>query len=179
MTHTFQQPGYTRQQTIAVLVGSSVMLTMSMGMRQSWGLFSVPITQDLGVSVADFMLAIAVQNIVWGATQPIVGAYADKFGSRWVTVFGSLLYAGGIGVTMAATGTFMLILGLGVMIGVAMSCTALMLAMAASARAVSVARRTFILGIISAMGSVGSFIAAPPATRTCTCSAAKTTARKS
>jgi hypothetical protein len=76
-------PGYTSAQTIAVLAGSSVMLTMSMGMRQSWGLFSVPITQDLGISVADFMLAIAIQNLVWGATQPIVGAYADKFGSRW------------------------------------------------------------------------------------------------
>ena len=161
MTDTIQQPGYTRQQTVAVLVGSSIMLTMSMGMRQSWGLFSVPITQDLGVSVADFMLAIAVQNLVWGATQPIVGAYADKFGSRLVAVVGALLYAAGIGVTMAATGTLMLIIGLGFMIGIAMSCTALMLAMAASARAVSASRRTFVLGIISAMGSVGSFIAAP------------------
>ena len=82
-------PGYTSAQTIAVLAGSSVMLTMSMGMRQSWGLFSVPITQDLGISVADFMLAIAIQNLVWGATQPIVGAYADKFGSRWVAVLGT------------------------------------------------------------------------------------------
>ena len=109
------------------------MLTMSMGMRQSWGLFSVPITQDLGVSVADFVPAIAVQNLVWGATQPIVGAYADKFGSRLVAILGTLLYAAGIGVTMAATGTLMLIIGLGFMIGIAMSCTALMLAMAASA----------------------------------------------
>ena len=154
-------PGYTSAQTIAVLAGSSVMLTMSMGMRQSWGLFSVPITQDLGISVADFMLAIAIQNLVWGATQPIVGAYADKFGSRWVAVLGTLLYAAGIGVTMAATGSLMLIIGLGVMVGVAMSCTALMLALAASARAVSATKRTLILGIISAMGSVGSFIAAP------------------
>ena len=105
MTDTIQQPGYTRQQTVAVLVGSSIMLTMSMGMRQSWGLFSVPITQDLGVSVADFMLAIAVQNLVWGATQPIVGAYADKFGSRLVTVLGTLLYAAGIGVTVPRTVT--------------------------------------------------------------------------
>lgn len=154
-------PGFTSAQTISVLAGSSVMLTMSMGMRQSWGLFSVPVTQDLGITVADFMLAIAIQNLVWGATQPIIGAYADKFGARMVAVLGTLLYAAGIGVTMAATGTLMLIIGLGVMVGVAMSCTALMLAMAASARAVSAVKRTLILGIISAMGSVGSFIAAP------------------
>ena len=161
MSEPIEQLGYTRQQTIAVLIGSSIMLTMSMGMRQSWGLFSVPITNDLGVSTADFMLAIAIQNLIWGATQPIVGAYADKFGSRLVAIFGTFLYAAGIGVTMAATGMVMLIIGLGIMIGIAMSCTALMLAMAASARAVSATRRTFILGIISAMGSVGSFIAAP------------------
>jgi MFS family permease len=154
-------PGFTSSQTIAVLAGSSVMLTMSMGMRQSWGLFSVPITQDLGITVADFMLAIAVQNLVWGATQPIIGAYADKFGSRLIAILGTLLYAAGIGVTMAATGTLMLIIGLGVMVGIAMSCTALMLAMAACARAVSATKRTLILGLISAMGSVGSFIAAP------------------
>lgn len=154
-------PGFTSAQTISVLAGSSVMLTMSMGMRQSWGLFSVPVTQDLGITVADFMLAIAIQNLVWGATQPIIGAYADKFGSRLVAVLGTLLYAAGIGVTMAASGTVMLIIGLGVMVGIAMSCTALMLAMAACARAVSAAKRTLILGIISAMGSVGSFIAAP------------------
>jgi predicted MFS family arabinose efflux permease len=154
-------PGFTSAQTISVLAGSSVMLTMSMGMRQSWGLFSVPITQDLGISIADFMLAIAIQNLVWGMTQPLIGAYADKFGCRLIAILGTLLYAAGIGVTMAATGTLTLIIGLGVMVGIAMSCTALMLALAASARAVSAAKRTLILGIISAMGSVGSFIAAP------------------
>jgi MFS family permease len=109
-------PGFTSAQTISVLAGSSVMLTMSMGMRQSWGLFSVPITQDLGISIADFMLAIAIQNLVWGMTQPLIGAYADKFGCRLVAILGTLLYAAGIGVTMAATGTLMLIIGLGVMV---------------------------------------------------------------
>ena len=154
-------PGFTSTQTISVLAGSSIMLTMSMGMRQSWGLFSVPITQDLGISVADFMLAIAIQNLIWGITQPIIGAFADKFGYRLVSVLGTLLYAAGICVTMAATDTIMLIIGLGVMVGIAMSCTALMLALAASARAVSASKRTLVLGIISAMGSVGSLIAAP------------------
>jgi MFS family permease len=153
--------GYTSAQTTAVLVGSSIMLSMSMGMRQSWGLFSGPVTQDLGITVADFMLAIAIQNIVWGISQPVIGAYADKFGCRLIGILGTLLYAAGIGVTMAATGTFMLIIGLGVMIGLAMSCTALMLALAASARAVSPVRRSMVLGIISAMGSIGAFVAAP------------------
>ena len=161
MTGTTRQVGYTSAQTIAVLVGGSVMLTMSMGMRQSWGLFIAPVTQDLGVSVADFTFAIAIQNLVWGVTQPIVGAYADKFGCRMMTVFGTLLYAAGISVTMMATSSAMLIIGLGVMIGVALSCTALALALAAAARAVSAARQSVVLGTISAAGSIGTFIAAP------------------
>lgn len=161
MTDATRQVGYTSAQTIAVLTGSSVMLTMSMGMRQSWGLFITPVTQDLGISVADFTLAIAIQNLVWGITQPIIGAFADKFGCRVMTILGTFLYAAGIGVTMVATGPVMLIIGLGVMIGLALACTALSLALAASARAVSAARRSVVLGTISAAGSVGSFIAAP------------------
>ena len=161
MTDATRQVGYTSAQTIAVLTGSSVMLTMSMGMRQSWGLFITPVTQDLGISVADFTLAIAIQNLVWGITQPIIGAFADKFGCRVMTILGTFLYAAGIGVTMIATGPVMLIIGLGVMIGLALACTALSLALAASARAVSAARRSVVLGTISAAGSIGSFIAAP------------------
>ena len=161
MTDATRQVGYTSAQTIAVLTGSSVMLTMSMGMRQSWGLFITPVTQDLGISVADFTLAIAIQNLVWGITQPIIGAFADKFGCRVMTILGTFLYAAGIGVTMVATGPVMLIIGLGVMIGLALACTALSLALAASARAVSAARRSMVLGTISAAGSIGSFIAAP------------------
>jgi MFS family permease len=161
MTATPEPVGYTSAQTVAVLTGASVMLTMSMGMRQSWGLFIAPVTQDLGISVADFTLAIALQNLVWGVTQPVIGAFADKFGCRVITVFGTLLYAAGIGVTMMATDAAMLIVGLGVMIGLALSCTALSLALAASARAVSPARLSVVLGTISAAGSIGSFIAAP------------------
>ena len=58
----------TQAQMYSVLIGASLMLTMSMGMRQSFGLFVTPITQDIGVSVSDFTLALALQNIIWGAT---------------------------------------------------------------------------------------------------------------
>ena len=153
--------GYTNSQTMAVLAGASMMLTMSMGMRQSFGLFLTPVTQDIGISVADFTLAIAVQNIVWGLTQPIIGAFADRFGCRVMCVAGTVLYAAGLGVTIFATGPIGLIIGLGVMVGLALSCTALNLALAATARAVSPLRRSMVLGTVSAAGSIGTFIAAP------------------
>lgn len=161
MAEISRSSGIANAQTVAVLTGASVMLTMSMGMRQSFGLFVAPVTQDIGISVADFTLAIAVQNFTWGLTQPFIGALADKFGCRTMTVSGALLYAGGLGVTIMSTGALGVLIGLGFMIGLAMSCTALSLAMAASARVVSPAKRSVVLGTVSAAGSIGTFIAAP------------------
>lgn len=161
MSDMTSSPGYTSAQTISVLTGASIMLTMSMGMRQSFGLFVSPVTQDLGISVADFTLAIAIQNLTWGLTQPLIGAFADRFGCRMMTVLGSLLYAGGLGVTMMAEGPVALWIGLGVMIGLALACTGLGLALAASARAVSAVKRSVTLGTISAAGSIGTFVTAP------------------
>ena len=161
MNDQSQAGGNTRAVTIFVLLGASLMLTMSMGMRQSFGLFVTPITRDIGVSVADFTFALAVQNIIWGITQPLTGAIADRFGCRAVTVSGSLLYAAGLVVTMMATGPIALLIGMGLMIGLAMSCVSLSLALAASAKVVSPAKRSITLGSVSALGSIGSFIAAP------------------
>jgi MFS family permease len=150
-----------RPETLYVIIGASLMLTMSMGMRQAFGLFVTPVTRDIGVSVADFTFALAVQNIVWGATQPLTGAIADRFGCRKITVFGTLLYAAGLIVTMLSTGPLTLLLGMGVMLGLSMSCVSLSLALAASAKVVSPAKRSMTLGIVSSLGSLGSFISAP------------------
>lgn len=161
MADTASAVSYSSSQTIAVLTGASVMLTMSMGMRQSFGLFVTPVTQDLGISVADFTLAIAIQNFTWGLSQPVIGAFADKFGCRIMTILGSLLYAAGLGVTMMAEGPIALWIGLGFMVGLALACTGLSLALAATARSVSPAKRSVVLGTVSAAGSIGTFIAAP------------------
>ena len=153
--------GATRAQTLSILTGASVMLSLAMGMRQSLGLFLDPITRDLGISAADFTFALAIQNIVWGVTQPFIGALADRWGCRLVAVGGTLIYAAGLGLTMVATGPLALTLGSGVLIGVALSCTAASIAMTASARAVSPASRSLVLGIVSGAGSIGTFVAAP------------------
>ena len=56
-----------------ILIGTALLLTLGMGMRQSFGLFLAPVTHDLAVTAADFTLALAVQNIVWGLSQALVG----------------------------------------------------------------------------------------------------------
>jgi MFS family permease len=126
-----------------------------MGIRQSYGLFLTPVTRDLGVTAADYTLALAVQNIVWGASQAVIGAVADRFGLRRTMIAGAAIYTIGLAVMAVAQGAFSLILS-GGLIGIALSCTATSLAMTACMRAVSEARRSATLGIVSAAGSLGA-----------------------
>src|SRR5436305_182541 len=69
-------------ETRLILSGAAVLLSLGMGIRQSFGLFLTPVTRDLVLTAADFTLAVAVQNIVWGLSQAPVGAIADRFGLR-------------------------------------------------------------------------------------------------
>src|SRR5215475_7735693 len=108
----------TRGQAVGVLSSAAILLSIAMGLRQSLGLFQTPIVQDLGLQAADFALAIAVQNLIWGFTQPFAGALIDRFGPRLVAVIGALLYAVGLAVTAAAGNATMVLLGSGVLIGI-------------------------------------------------------------
>ena len=137
------------------------MLSLSMGMRQSLGLFVAPASRELGIGTADFAFAIAVQNIVWGLAQPLVGALADSLGCRAVMLAGAVLYGAGLLWTMQATGVFGITMGSGVLVGMALACTAAGLAMSVTARAVPAGSRSLALGVVSALGSIGTFVAAP------------------
>ena len=140
-----------------ILIGAALLLTLGMGMRQSFGLFLAPVTHDLAVTAADFTLAFAVQNIVWGLSQAVVGSIADRFGLRITMMGGAAVYVVGLGIMAAAQGAPALIIS-GGLIGVALSCTATSLAMTASVRAVSEQRRSMMLGVVSAAGSIGTLV---------------------
>jgi MFS family permease len=146
---------------VTIIAGASILMCLGMGMRQSFGLFMVPITRDLGLSVSDFTFALAVQNMIWGITQPFVGAVADRFGMRLMLVAGSLCFSAGLVATVFATGPITLLLGTGVLIGLSLSCTASNLSLAATARVVSEARRSATLGLVAGIGSFGTFLVAP------------------
>lgn len=148
-------------QSLAVLVGASVLVSLTMGMRQSMGLFLGPVTSAHVVTIGEFTLAIAVQNIVWGITQPFVGAIADRFGTRVVTLAGAALHAAGLGLALAVPTELGLLAGAGVLVGTGQSCTSFSVALAAAARAVSPARRSTVLGVVSGIGSLGTFMVAP------------------
>ena len=161
MKATISREEMTAAQTWSILSGAAMMLTLAMGMRQSLGLFQPHMIRELGITAADFSFAIALQNIIWGATQPFIGAIVDRIGARPVAVAGAFAYACGIAISAFAQSAFALTLGSGVCIGIALSCTASNLAMSVTSRAVSPLRRSVAMGSVSAVGSLGLMLASP------------------
>jgi predicted MFS family arabinose efflux permease len=147
--------------TLPILIGASLMLSLSMGLRQSLGIFLQPLTHDVGISVSDFTLAIAVQNLAWGFLQPLAGAMTVRYGFRAIMMVGALLYVAGLVLMASAQGLLGVMLGAGVLIGVSLACTAAAIAMSVAARAVPATVRSTVLGIVSAAGSLGALLSAP------------------
>ena len=145
----------------AILICASIMLTLSMGLRQSLGLFMQPMTRDIAITVSEFTFAIAIQNLAWGLAQPFTGALVVRLGFRSVMVAGGVLYVLGLACLAMAQGVVMVTLGAGVLIGVALACNASSIANSVASRAVSPAVRSTVLGLVSAAGSLGAMLAAP------------------
>ena len=156
-----KQTDLSRWNTILILGGAAMMLSLAMGMRQSFGLLQPHMIRDIGITAADFSLAIAIQNIVWGATQPFMGILADRHGARPIALFGVLVYALGLSFAMNATSAWSVTLGMGLCVGLALSCTASNIAMSVTAKTVSPAKRSMAMGSVSALGSLGLTLASP------------------
>lgn len=146
---------------LPILIGAALMLSVSMGLRQSLGVFMPALTKDIGISVSQFTLAIAVQNLVWGFLQPFAGALAVRIGYRPLMMAGALLYVMGMSTLWLSQGLLGVTLGAGLAIGAAMACNGSAIAMAVASRPVSPALRSTVLGIVSAAGSLGALMAAP------------------
>src|SRR3979411_1606164 len=146
---------------LPILIGASLMLTLSMGLRQSLGIFLQPLTHDIHISVSDFTLALALQNLAWGFLQPLAGAMTTRYGFRPIMMVGALLYIVGIVLIASAQGLLSVMLGGGVLIGTSLACTAAAIAMSVAGRAVPATVRSTVLGIVSAAGSLGALLSAP------------------
>jgi len=147
--------------TLPILIGASIMLTLSMGLRQSLGLFMQPLTQDIRISISDFTLALAVQNLAWGFLQPFAGALTVRYGFRAIMVIGALLYVAGLALMAGANGFLSVMIGGGMLIGASLACTAAAIAMSVAARAVPASVRSTVLGLVSGAGSLGALLSAP------------------
>ena len=146
---------------IYMLIGSAIILALSLGVRHAFGLYLVPMSHEFGWGHNVFSLAIATQNLIWGAVQPITGAFADKYGSKIVVAVGGALYALGL-LLMAVSSTGLLLnLSVGLILGLALSATSFPVLLSAVGRAAPPEKRSLAMGIASAAGSFGQFIMLP------------------
>ena len=145
----------------AALAFGCVILLLANGARSSWGLFLPEMTVARGWSRETFSLAVAIQNIVWGAGAMALGAAADRFGAMRTLMLGALLYAAGfVGMAWATTGTALALTG-GVLVGLGIGGTAFGVVFAAIGKLVPPERRTWAFGIGTAFGSFGQFLFLP------------------
>ena len=161
MSSSFHVSQVSRGQAYAILGGAALMMTLAMGIRQNLGLFQAPASKELGIAISDFALAISVQQVAWGLSQPFAGIVADKHGTRGIALFGSLLFIAGVVLTATAQGALPIVLGAGVLIGVSLACTTSGITANIAARVVQPSRRTLAFGLVSAAGSVGTMVTAP------------------
>jgi predicted MFS family arabinose efflux permease len=152
----------TGERSPAVLVvAASGILLLTMGVRQSLGLFVLPIVTATGVSLVSLSFALAIGQFVWGAAQPLFGAVADHYGAYRVLIWGAvLLAAGGALATRSSSGPgFALTLGLLLSAGTAAGSFAILIGV--TSRSLSPAARSLAAGIINAGGSLGQLLFAP------------------
>jgi len=149
-----------RRDMILLLVLSGTIISICMGLRQSLGLFMRPMTVDAGISAATFGFAIALQNIVWGISQPFVGALADKYGPRPILVSTALAYAAGMALMAFSRGELMLDVA-GFLLGVGTAGTAFGVLIGVVTRATPPEKRSQTVGLVAASGSLGTMVLAP------------------
>jgi predicted MFS family arabinose efflux permease len=144
-----------------LLLCGALVVTLSMGIRHGFGLWLQPIIMERGWSRESFSLAMAVQNLVWGAAGPIVGWWADRRGAFWVLWAGALMYGCGLlGMSMADTPTLFM-LSTGVLVGLGQACSTYAVVYGVLGRHVDPTRRSWAMGITAAAGSFGQFLMVP------------------
>jgi MFS family permease len=146
-----------------MLICGALIVTLSMGIRHSFGLWLQPITMAHGWTREDYSTAMAVQNLVWGAAGPLVGWWADRSGAFRVLWLGALLYALGL-LGMATTSQHLnFVLTCGVTIGLAQACSTYAVIYGVIGRNIDASQRSWAMGITAAAGSFGQFLMVPMA----------------
>ncbi len=150
-----------RDPLICSIVVGSIIVSAAAGARQTFGLFVEPFSSVRGLPVTEVAFAIALHNLVWGFAQPLAGAASDRFGPGPVIAFGAVAY--GLGLTLSAmmpSGP-MLVVGMGVLVGIGISCSSFGVVTAAVGRAAPPEKRSMALGLASAGGSIGQVALVP------------------
>ena len=150
-----------KNRTTLIVIGGALILSAAMGIRQTFGLFIGPFSFDRGMPVSLIAFAIALHNLVWGFAQPFAGAAADRYGSAPVVGFGAVTFASGLALASIAQSGTVLVIGMGLLVGIGISCTSFGVVLSAVGRVASAEKRSMAMGLASAGGSLGQFLLVP------------------
>ena len=142
-------------------IAAALILLVTMGGRQTVGLFIAPLDQASGLGIVAISLAIAIGQLTWGLAQPVFGALADRFGPGRVVAVGGVMLAGGLALTPFARSEWALIMTLGVISACGAGAGSLSILIGAVSQRLAPERRSFAAGFVNAGGSLGQFVFAP------------------
>jgi MFS family permease len=145
----------------ALILAASAILMITMAARLTTGLFLSPLNTATGLGVASISFAMAIGQFMWGASQPIFGAVADKYGAARVIVVGAVLLAGGLAATPFVSTEWGLLVTLGMLAASGAGAGSFSILIGATAQRLPAERRAFASGFINAGGSFGQFVFAP------------------
>lgn len=144
-----------------IIVAGCIIAAIGFGTRGAFGLFTLPASEDLGLTREQWGMAMAIQNLVWGIAQPFAGGFADRYGSARVLAFGGLIYALGVFGMAFSPDVLSLTLTAGLVTGVGIAVASFGVVMAAFGRVVPAEKRSLVFGVATAASSAGQFIFAP------------------
>ncbi|HKZ74667.1 MAG TPA: MFS transporter [Steroidobacteraceae bacterium] len=150
-----------RAGTWRLVIAAAAILLITMGARQSLGLFVSPIQNATGMGIVAISLAMAIGQFVWGAVQPVFGAVADRYGPARVLVLGAVLLAAGSVLTTVASNEWMLIFTIGILSAAGAGAGSFSILIGATSQRLPPEKRAFASGFINAGGSAGQFVFAP------------------
>ena len=143
------------------LVTAALILMITMGARQSLGLYISPLNTSTGLGVVTISFALAIGQFMWGASQPVFGALAERYGSDKIIALGSVLLAAGFALTTVASSDWMLYITIGVLTAAGSGAGSFSVLIGAVANRIAPEHRAFASGFINAGGSFGQFVFAP------------------
>ncbi|WP_423067610.1 MFS transporter [Devosia sp. CN2-171] len=146
---------------LALIIGGCLVAAVTNGIRTSFGLLTLPMTTDLGLTREAWGMAMAIQNLAWGIAQPFAGGLADKYGTARVIIGGLIIYAIGLALMVVSPTGTLLNLTAGVITGVGIATSSFSIVMVAFGRSVPQEKRTLVFGIATAASSFGQFAFAP------------------
>jgi predicted MFS family arabinose efflux permease len=156
------QAAGSQQRLVTIVIVAAATMAVANGVRQCLGLFLGPVGTDLAVSAASFGFAVALHNLVWGLSQPLLGALGDRFGPRPVLIGSALLYAAGLALLAVSRSALLgLDLGIGVLAGIGVAGTGFGVLLGTVSRAAPPGRQSQLVGLVSGIGSLGVLALAP------------------